>query len=97
MASQWRLNADGSIETADEDVGDYWIDKGRLAETTDRGGVTYYDWPVHIAEKMWVNLNDFEQVFRQALSFNRVSIDTRMLDASFAEARRVKERYAHGS
>lgn len=45
----------------------YEIDKTRLTETADRGYGELYDWPIHMAEKSWVNLEAFIEAFTQAL------------------------------
>lgn len=46
---------------------EYWFDVSRLAETTERGGVEYYDWPVHMAEKTWVDLDAFIEAFQTGI------------------------------
>lgn len=62
--SQWVVTCDG-IESPAE--GGYWIEMYRVGQETSRGAVTYYDWPVHLAEKDWVNRPLFFEAFVHAL------------------------------
>lgn len=36
--------------------GSYFIEKARLLELTERGGIKMYDWLVHIPQKTWVDV-----------------------------------------
>lgn len=76
----------------------YEFNAERLAETTERDGVSYYDWPVHMASKTWVDIDAFIEAFSKALEIHagRYSerIDPDMLDASYEYARRIaRQRY----
>ena len=75
----------------------YNIDLGRVFETTKRGSQTFYDWPVHIAEKTWVNASLFNDAFDRAIhhysAISGESIDQAMLDASYAQALLIEATY----
>ena len=66
----------------------YSINTERLLETTTRGKDVFYDWPVHMAEKTWVDVEAFNEAFKKALEYHAVTYDKDMLASSFAEARR---------
>ena len=73
---------------------DYPIDADRLFETrqaSSAGGI-FYDWPLHMAEKNWVDFAVFEDVFRAALKGLERHYDQSLMDKSFAEARRERLR-----
>jgi hypothetical protein len=63
---QWEVTQFGieSVRPAPE----YPILKSRLTETTERGRATYYDWPIHLADKSWVDIEAFLEAFADALS-----------------------------
>lgn len=92
---QWVVTNTG-IETLSHISGvgaDYGFDAGRLVDsTTHRKGVLY-NWPVYLAEKEWVDLEDFLLIFTVALILHHEKyepeVDFSMLEASFAEARRI--------
>ena len=88
---QWAVTAYGLGTVKPE--APYGIDKKRLMEKTVRGGETYYDWPVHLAEKNWVDLNAFNEAYREALEHHVPrSVDYEMLEASIDESRRMRSR-----
>jgi len=41
-----------------------------LTETTDRKGKTFYDWPLHMAGKTWVDIDAFLEAFIAALAIH---------------------------
>lgn len=76
----------------------YEIQAERLVETTERSNGTFYDWPVHMAEKTWVDVTTFNEAFAEALELHKgrysPAVDLEMLDASISEAQRIgAERY----
>ncbi len=74
----------------------YEIPASRLLEITDRGENQYYDWPVHMAEKTWINIELFTEAFMQALKIHKDKykgeVDQSMLEASLDHARRIAGR-----
>lgn len=68
----------------------YEIEAKRLVETTQRNGVTYYDWPCHMAIKTWVDGAAFNEAFVQALTIHVgcyfPAVDREMLERSLAYA-----------
>ncbi len=71
----------------------YEFSTKRLAETTERRDETFYDWPVHMAEKTWVDVEAFNKAFEQAIEFHKgrysPAVDRKIIEASFKEAKRV--------
>jgi hypothetical protein len=91
---QWAVT-DFGIEAV-EPLPTYEIEAERLGETTERAGVPLYDWPVHMAEKIWVDIEAFIEAFEVALRKHAGTygdpLDQSMLDDSYAFARREAAR-----
>lgn len=91
---QWAVT-DFGMEAV-EPLPTYEIDAERLGETTDRAGVPLYDWPVHMAEKTWVDIALFIEAFEVALRKHAGAygeeLDREILEASYAFARREATR-----
>jgi hypothetical protein len=89
--AQWDVT-DYGLEVV-KPLAPYEISADRLTETTERSGNTFYDWPVHMAEKTWVDIGAFNEAFEEALEEHKgrysPRVDSTMLDASFIEARRI--------
>ena len=72
----------------------YVIYSDRLLETTKRGAHNFFEWPVHMAEKTWVDINAFNEAFAKAIEYHQegvlAAIDRKMLEASFQQATIVK-------
>lgn len=79
----------------------YPFEAKRLTETTKRENGTFYDWPVHMAEKTWVDTEAFLEAFERALELHKgrysPAVDLAMLEASKNEARRIARAYGGGS
>ena len=92
--AQWIVEADGMgpVET----LPPYDIAIERVFELTDRSGQTFYDWPVHMAEKTWVDAGLFNEAFDRAIRhYSKVSgepIDEARLKASYEMSHRVAAR-----
>ena len=89
---QWAVTAYG-IEARD---GTYAIAARRLAEK--RGTVP--DWPLHMAEKNWVDTNDFNTAFLVALALhaNSAAFTTDSLrKAAALTAKLARQKLFHGS
>ncbi len=65
---QWVVTPDG-IEGVSDDL-HYWIAMERIYEQTERDCITYYNWPVHIAEKECVPVRPFIEAFVEASRFH---------------------------
>lgn len=92
--AQWKVLDDG-VESKDGfPPYDFAID--RVFETTTRGTKMFYDWPVHMAEKTWVDLPLFNEAFEQAVRFyaseSTEPVDEAMLRASYDESYRIAAR-----
>lgn len=89
--AQWSVS-EGWLETVEPEA-PYEIELERIFHTTNRGSQTLYDWPVHMAEKSWVDVSLFNEAFEVALRHHSKAsgtpIDETMLSDSLAEARRI--------
>lgn len=89
--AQWVVTDEG-IEAPAE--GGYWIDIDRMSQETERQGNTYYDWPVHLAEKEWVDRPLFFEAFVHALCLacrrTGEPIDEAMLGRTYIAATEAK-------
>ncbi|WP_156373702.1 hypothetical protein [Rhizobium sp. Leaf386] len=92
--NQWRVT-ETRLQTAPGTM-QYEIDAHRLLETTPRGAKTYYFWPVHMAEKLWVDYSDFQNAFIKAIDLlngkYEGKLDSEMLEESLALGRGLKNR-----
>ncbi len=88
--TQWTLTEDALESNKDENTPEYIIPTERLLETTQREDGTYYDWPLHMAEKTWVQLDDFLEAFSEAVKKYDLPdmLDENMLARSFQRARK---------
>jgi hypothetical protein len=83
---QWRVTAYGveSIEPAPT----YELSAKRFLETN---RTEFYDWPVHMAEKNWIDIEAFIEAFTKALSLHAGkldgAVDPAKLTASIDKAR----------
>lgn len=82
---QWKVTPLG-VESNDET---YFFEGDRLDER--RPGTDLYDWLPHMAEKPWVDLDDFARAFENALDVHLPAArDADRLARSIAEARRIR-------
>ena len=58
---QWAVT-DYGMETVPPEA-PYEFEASRLLEVTDRPKGKFYDWPVHLAEKTWVDIEAFIEAF----------------------------------
>jgi hypothetical protein len=87
---QWAVTEDG-IESIKPGT-TYPIEAHRLLERHGVGGDKFYDWPVHMAQKTWVDIEAFIDAFSRALRLHagkyKGDADPDTLRASISEARR---------
>lgn len=92
--AHWQVLDDG-VETIDP-LPPYDFALDRVFETTSRSGVTYYDWPVHMAEKTWVDIGLFNEAFERAIRVEAEAsgqaVDEARLERSYAESYRIAGR-----
>lgn len=90
--SEWLVTQEG-IEGIAKDKG-YWIAIDRVFEETSRDRITYYDWPVHLAEKECVPVPEFLEAFDGAIRFAAIqtglTIDEPMLARTYRKARTLE-------
>lgn len=84
---QWKITSYG-VECHEQD---YSIPWKRLLETTERDKTLYYDWPVHLAEKTWVDVPDFCAVYLTAIQDHRApnGYSIGMARRSFEHAKKI--------
>ncbi|MFB0493630.1 hypothetical protein ABIE45_006286 [Methylobacterium sp. OAE515] len=91
---QWRVDEDG-VESVDP-APEYWFEAKRLSETTARSGETFYDWPLQMADKTWIDIEAFIEAFTKALELHAGKyappVDEDMLARSVERARREARR-----
>jgi hypothetical protein len=93
---QWSVT-DYGVESVRPAAPYYHFNKERLLETGNLAG-EMYDWPVHMAEKTWVDIEAFIEAFEKALDLHgyRAKVDQAMLTKSLARARKEAHRTAQG-
>ena len=88
---QWVVDHDG-IEGC-PDTGRYFIPIDGVSD--ERFGGNFYDLPLHMAEKVWVDLPEFLSAWKKALRINAAQtgqpINDEMVTASCREAFRIWE------
>lgn len=92
--AQWVVRDDGMAPV--ETLPPYDIAIERVFEKTSRGPQTFYDWPVHMAEKTWVDAGLFNEAFDHAIRhYARTSgepVDETMLANSYNESFHIATR-----
>jgi hypothetical protein len=87
---QWAVTRDG-IERINPGPAPYVIEAHRLLERDGIGRGKLYDWPVHVAQKSWVDIDAFIEAFGAALRLHagkyQGQVDPDILEASISEAR----------
>jgi hypothetical protein len=70
---------------------EYLIEAEALLMTTIRYAETYYDWPLYMADKSWIDFEAFCEAFERAVIVlaDRLQsfVDRRMLNTSFEKGR----------
>jgi hypothetical protein len=70
---------------------EYHVAAKRILETGNAGRAEMYDWPIHLAEKTWVDIEAFVQAFTQAIEIHKGkykgNVDRKMLSTSIGQAR----------
>ena len=90
---QWTVDLDG-IE-GNPATGRYFLPLDSIDQTTARNSATFYDLPIHMAEKELVDIDLFFAAFEYALrlwaKLAGQMVDEAMLIATFQEARAIAE------
>lgn len=84
---QWQFDEQYVTAPNRPSGGEYWFDVSRLLEPTTRDGVDYYDWPLHLAEKTWVDIELFIECFLEALKHFKLEHDEEILNRTIMLAR----------
>ena len=75
---------------------EYLISAHRLLERSGIGNGEFYDWPLHLAEKTWVDIDAFNEAFVEALKHHkgkyREEVNKKMLLASIDQVHKQARR-----
>lgn len=89
--NQWKVTEDG-LESIGQQSENF-IEMERISQRTIRDGIEYYDWPLHMAIKSWVDIEDFIIAFERALEAwedkEGEPINQEMLEKSYIKAREL--------
>lgn len=91
--SQWRVTED-VVETVNDKPVPYFISVKDIAQTTRAplSGDNVYKWPLHMAEKSWVDLSMFWGAFEFAIKhFAADKVNEYKLGSTYADAVQVKD------
>jgi hypothetical protein len=87
---QWTVTELGLEGVISRGVSEYFIPASRLLVANGIGGGKYYDWPLQLAAKTWIDIGAFNEAFRVALEYHkgkyRGEVDQAMLAASLCYA-----------
>ena len=90
--SQWRVTRQG-LEAKKPEKYQIFADQLDSRAARGEGGTDIYDFPIHLAEKEWVDLNLFLSAFRHALDHHGHAVDEEFFDSSakmaFAERKQL--------
>jgi hypothetical protein len=91
---QWAVTEDG-LESI-KPLTPYLIEANRLLDRRGVGEGKFYDWPIQLAKKSWVDIEAFIEAFSRALELHagkyEGKVDPDVLRASISEARREAEK-----
>jgi len=88
---QWQVT-DYGMESVRKNAPYYHFNAERLLEMEGAGTGKLYDWPLHMAEKTWVDIEAFIDAFKQAVRIHASKlgkVDSAVLERSFAKARQI--------
>jgi hypothetical protein len=97
---QWAVTEWGLEALTSRGVPEYPIAASRLLVANGIGWGMYYDWPLQLAAKTWIDIGAFNEAYRVALEYHkgkyRGEVDQAMLAASLCyavvQARRTANR-----
>jgi hypothetical protein len=90
--SQWSVTELGIESATPIIVPSMLIDASKLLQTRTGDAATFYEWPLHMAEKSWVDVEAFNEAYLSAVQHHAEKlavVDRGMMAASLAEARRI--------
>jgi len=89
---QWRVTEWGLQSIRPGALSEYNIAAYRLLERAGSGGGRFYDWPVHMALKDWVDFESFMDAYLNAIEAHRGTyqgeMDRQLMDKTIEEAKR---------
>lgn len=91
--TQWKVTDFGLSGTGEHAY--YHIAAYRLADEYDSTRGKLYSWPAHMAEKKWVDVDQFNEAFAFALDFHaskyKPPLSARLLQRAIDAAHRIRE------
>lgn len=85
---QWVVNDDGLQSVTPGAPYEYYIAAERLLEKAGAGQGKFYDWPVHVCGKTWVDKPAFIEAYRKAVEVHQADrVDPDLLEKSIAAVR----------
>jgi hypothetical protein len=87
--SQWSVTERGIESVTPVILPPMLIEAPKLLQIRSAGTATFYEWPLHMAEKSWVELESFNEAFLAAVKHHAEKLpvmDQDMMSASLAEA-----------
>lgn len=77
---QWQVTKFGLelMQQPDRPSRANWIERERLATTVVQDGVSFFEWPLHMATKRWVYIDAFCDAFDVALQRHKDRCDFRI-------------------
>jgi len=92
---QWEVTPWGLEEVKPSAPSEYKIIADQLLTKGGIGGGELYDWPCHVAQKSWVDIDLFCEAFKEALAHHKGKykgeVDEQVLEQTFAKAREIKK------
>lgn len=84
---QWQVTQAG-LEPVDPIFG-VLIPKSQLLSVRCGQSGSLYEWPIHVAEKSWIDIGAFEEAYLFALERSQDRFDQTMLDRSLGRGREI--------
>jgi len=78
---QWAVTVYG-VEALD---GTYFFDRSRIADGVVSKFDAHHSWPVHMAEKTWVDIDDFVTCWLVAITLHGVKVNSKHVTAALSE------------
>lgn len=90
--SQWRVTRKGMERVGTNEFNGYFIERDDLTRGVSDVNAS---WPVHLAQKRWVDLEDFEAAYRAAIG--HFGMEAPNIDEIFAAAREIRRGWPSGT
>jgi len=90
--AQWEVTDGGMVSFESDAARSHEIGASRLLDKTGVGSGGFYDLPLQMIQKTWVDPELFFEAYREACEAHaKATLDSVLLENSIAEARRILE------